>query len=403
MRGWRNLLVLAASLLVCVSLAIADSTTSYTYDELGRLKSETTPSGTTTYNYDPAGNRTSVTPGIEAPAASLTANPAAIIQGSSSTLSWTSSGGTSASLNNGIGAVTPLTSGSTTVNPSQTTVYTLTVTGAGGVTTQRLATVAVSPPTPPPSGAFTANPPELVRGDSSTLAWTSANATSASINNQASTPVASGTLIVSPTTTTNYVLTLAGPSGSTTLTRTVTVGLPPTGNLIANPSGIAPGASTTLSWASTNAVSASIDNGVGIVTPVSGGSVTVNPSATTTYTLTLGGVSATRATSTATVTVSAVNHAPIASADALEIDGDFKQYVTQCFDPRENDTDQDGDTLTITSITQPPVYATATYTGTQICVSAYTYNRSTNMTYTISDGRGGTATGTITINIVVNE
>jgi Tol biopolymer transport system component len=79
----------------------------------------------------------------------------------------------------------------------------------------------------------------------------------------------------------------------------------PTGTLSASPSSISDGSSTTLSWTSQNATSASINGGVGSVTPVSGGSVTVSPTTTTTYTLTLtgGGESATyQATVTVTST-----------------------------------------------------------------------------------------------------
>lgn len=54
------------------------------------------------------------------------------------------------------------------------------------------------------------------------------------------------------------------------------------------PPTIAPGESTTLTWESSHAVIASIDNGVGIV-PVEG-SVVVQPEQTTTYTVTFGGV-----------------------------------------------------------------------------------------------------------------
>jgi Tol biopolymer transport system component len=63
----------------------------------------------------------------------------------------------------------------------------------------------------------------------------------------------------------------------------------PTGTFSASPTSISDGSSTTLSWTSENATSASIDNSVGSVTPVSGGSAKVSPTTTTTYTLTLTG------------------------------------------------------------------------------------------------------------------
>jgi hypothetical protein len=117
-------------------------------------------------------------------------------------------------------------------------------------------------------------------------------------------PVASGSVQVSPSTTTTYTLTLSGPGGSITRQATVTVNppVPPTGTLSASPGTINQGAASTLSWTSSNATSASIDNGVGAVSPVAGGSVSVSPSVTTTYTLTLSGPGG-AVTRQATVTV----------------------------------------------------------------------------------------------------
>lgn len=75
----------------------------------------------------------------------------------------------------------------------------------------------------------------------------------------------------------------------------------PTVNLSADPTGINAGESSTLTWTSTNAESCSIDPGIG---PVDlNGSMSVSPSATTTYTITAVGSSA-NATDSATITVS---------------------------------------------------------------------------------------------------
>lgn len=63
---------------------------------------------------------------------SFTASPATISPGGFATLTWTSTGGTSAAIDNGVGSV-PL-NGSRSVAPSQTTTYTLTVAGDGGAT-----------------------------------------------------------------------------------------------------------------------------------------------------------------------------------------------------------------------------------------------------------------------------
>jgi len=76
----------------------------------------------------------------------------------------------------------------------------------------------------------------------------------------------------------------------------------PTATLTASPTGITSGQTATLTWTTTNATSARIDNGIGSVTPVSAGSVTVQPSKTTTYTITAMGAGGS-AIAQATVTV----------------------------------------------------------------------------------------------------
>ncbi len=81
--------------------------------------------------------------------ATLKADPATITAGAASTLSWTSAGASSASLDHGLGPVA--TTGSMAVSPAQTTTYTLTVTGADGKTATATALVTVSQP--PPAGA----------------------------------------------------------------------------------------------------------------------------------------------------------------------------------------------------------------------------------------------------------
>lgn len=200
----------------------AAETVAYTYDALGRVITATYASGETiTYSYDDAGNRTQVVQtATSAPTGTLSASPSTISSGSA-TLSWTSVGATSATIDNGVGAVTPVAGGSVSVSPSVTTTYTLTLTGTGGTTTLQ-ATVSVAGAALP-SGAFSASPTTIDWGGSSTLSWTSASATSASIDNGIGSvsPVAGGSVSVSPTVTTTYLLTLTGPGG--TIIKPVTV------------------------------------------------------------------------------------------------------------------------------------------------------------------------------------
>jgi hypothetical protein len=83
-----------------------------------------------------------------APTCSLTASPASITNGNSSTLSWTTTNATSFSIDQGIGSVTPVDTGSRSVTPTATTTYTGTATGDGG-TVNCTATVTVTTPPPP--------------------------------------------------------------------------------------------------------------------------------------------------------------------------------------------------------------------------------------------------------------
>jgi peptidoglycan-associated lipoprotein len=92
-------------------------------------------------------------PPAAAPTASLTASPETIDKGQSSTLTWKTENATDVSID-GIGAVQP--SGSQSVNPSESTTYTLTAKGAGGSQTATArVTVNAPPPPPPPTSNLT--------------------------------------------------------------------------------------------------------------------------------------------------------------------------------------------------------------------------------------------------------
>src|SRR5438105_4783500 len=247
------------------------------------------PTVTTTYTCSATGTadgtyrtaQVTITVGLPAPTATFSAAPTSVASGATSTLTWTTTNATSVSIDNGIGSKP--TSGSVNVNPTSTTTYTLTATGSGGTIT-KTATVTV---VPAPAVTFTAIPSSIVTGQSSTLTWTTQNATSVSIDNGFGAQPLAGSINVSPTQSTTYTLTATGQGGTTIRQVTVAVGSSPTVTLTATPSTINLGGKAVLTWTSTNAVTASIDHGIGTVP--ANGSITVSPTSTATYIITVAG------------------------------------------------------------------------------------------------------------------
>jgi hypothetical protein len=213
---------------------------------------------------------------------------------------------------NGTGVITPgnliLTSGTPlSVAPSATTTYTLTVTSPAGTAVSKTATITVNPvPNAPLITSFVANPTTITTGSSSSLTWSSANATSCMASGGwTGAEATSGTQNVSPTSTTTYTLTCTGASGTTapgSVTVTVSAAPAPTVTLSAGPTTIASGDNSTLTWSSTNATSCTASGGW-TGTQATSGKLSVSPTSTTTYTLTCTGTGGTTAPASATVTV----------------------------------------------------------------------------------------------------
>jgi outer membrane protein OmpA-like peptidoglycan-associated protein len=100
-------------------------------------------------------------------------------------------------------------------------------------------------------------------------------------------------------------------------------------------------------------------------------------------------------TATVNVTVRSSNNAPVAVNDI---------YVVPCkttavLDVLANDSDRDGDALTITSITQPSraVISIGANGKSLVYTPGASCFVSDSFTYTISDGKGGTATASVTL------
>ncbi|PVV22441.1 MAG: hypothetical protein B6D78_05085, partial [gamma proteobacterium symbiont of Ctena orbiculata] len=146
-------------------------------------------------------------------------------------------------------------------------------------------------------------------------------------------------------------------------------------------------------------------NGSVTIDPVTGNPVyTPNPdfNGTDTFTYTIDDGNGGTDTATVTVNVGGVNDAPVATDDAIGTNEDTPVTI----DVLPNDSDPDGDTLTVTSVTQgangtvsiDPVSGNPVYTPNP------DFNGTDTFTYTIDDGNGGTDTATVTVTVgAVND
>jgi len=151
---------------------------------------------------------------------SFSAVPSTITAGESSTLSWSVTGATSVTIDNGIGSVA--LSGTTVVNPTTTTTYTLTATNSAGSVTASVTVTVLILTGFPIIDSFLANPSIIMPiGGSSTLSWSVTDATTVTIDNGIGSVALSGSTVVNPTTDTTYTLTATNSVGSVTESVTV--------------------------------------------------------------------------------------------------------------------------------------------------------------------------------------
>ena len=147
--------------------------------------------------------------------------------------------------------------------------------------------VVKSGPGLPVIASFTASPAAIAAGATSTLVWSVTGADSLLLDQGVgAVSVTATSTSVQPAATTTYTLTATSAAGAATKAVNVTVtaaGAPVISAFTATPASINAGETSTLAWSVTGATSLSIDKGVGVVT---GTSKTVQPTASTTYTLT---------------------------------------------------------------------------------------------------------------------
>ena len=150
-------------------------------------------------------------------------------------------------------------------------------------------------------------------------------------------------------------------------------------------------------------VSAVTQGANGTVT-FAGGSVTYTPNGnfngSDSFTYTVSDGNGGTATATVNMTVNAVNDGPVAADDSATTNEDTSITVNVV----SNDSDVDGDTLVVSAVTQG-VNGTVSFAGGSVTYTpSGNFNGSDSFTYTMSDGNGGTATGTVNVTVnLVND
>ena len=240
------------------------------------------------------------------PTASISASPLMINSGKASTLTWSSTNATSCSASGGWSGALPASGSQSTGAITTTTSYSLTCTGPGGISPAATVTVAV---TAVPTATLTAKPTVVAAGGTSTLTWTSTNATAcAASGGWSGARAGSGTQVTGAiTTTTLYSLTCSGAGGTSsvaTATVTVAAAVVPTAALTANPTIVAAGGTSTLSWSSTNATTCTASGGWIGALASNGTQVTAAITTYTSYSLTCTGPGGTSSVATVAVGVS---------------------------------------------------------------------------------------------------
>jgi hypothetical protein len=244
---------------------------------------------------------------VPAPVVTIGVLPASIILGQSATLTWSTSNATACTAS-GAWSGSEGTSGTQSVTPTATGSlgYVLTCTGTGGSGNGTASLVVAAPL---PTVTIGASPTSITLGKSSTLTWSSTNATSCTASNAwTGSEAVSGTLNETPTAagSLSYVLTCIGAGGSAHATAVLTVTAPaPTVAIAVAPTSITVGQSATLTWSSTNATSCTA-SGSWSGAEATSGTLSVTPTAigTASYALACSGAGGS-ANGTATLTVNA--------------------------------------------------------------------------------------------------
>jgi hypothetical protein len=252
----------------------------------------------------------------------FTASPAVVDVGQVSRLTWNESANLASVRVIGSGGDTntysvPVGQRFLDVRPASTANYTVVVTSndCSAQTANQSLTVTVS--SCPTISFFNADRTNIIQGASSTLQWNTSNAAQVLLNGS---PVAaSGSLVVTPASTTTYRLTTTSLNGTCNVDQFVTINVaacpaPQITSFTATPSSVLIGGNSMvrLAWSisdtSGTGVSVNISPGIGSFSAANGFVDISQPQTTTTYTITVTNGCGT--TSVAQVTVSATPCTP---------------------------------------------------------------------------------------------
>jgi hypothetical protein len=200
------------------------------------------------------------------PSVNLSASPTSLAAGATSTLTWSSSNATACTASGAWSGAKAVSGTQSTGALNATSTYTLTCTGSSGASSSRSVTVSVQGSTPAPTVNLTASPATVASGGTSTLNWTTSGATactaSGGLSGWAGTKPLSGSANVGPfTANSTFTLSCTGPGGTTQGSATVSLTAAPTLTLTADPTSVASGGKSTLTWTSTGSTGCTASNG----------------------------------------------------------------------------------------------------------------------------------------------
>jgi len=143
-----------------------------------------------------------------------------------------------------------------------------------------------------PTVAIAATPTTVSPGASSTLTWSTSNASTCTASGgwSGATATSGSASMNSIAATTTYMLSCSGTGGTTSQAATVTVSsTPPSVTISASPTSVASGATSVLTWSSTNATACTASGGWSGTVAAAGSQATAAITTSTTYTLSCTG------------------------------------------------------------------------------------------------------------------